>query len=209
MDESELPLLAPFFQEELSISQAAQRLDKPIYFVYRRVQRWLALGLLQETKQVSRQGRPQRYFQTTAQTFFVPVDVVPIEYTTMREEKVRQERWVETLVMLGMRLSETKGIGWQVSASGGNFSYGPSWFGDDWDMLGSDDPVLLDCFETLHLTAADAKALQRELAGLIQRYQGREQSGQRAYLVRLGVLARDDGNVVPYVILSNAQYKNL
>jgi hypothetical protein len=190
MNEQEVRLLSPFFAKEITISEAAARLNQPIYFLYRKVQRWLKLNLLKEVRQVSRRGRPIRYFTTSSKTFFVPANLIPVERSAIRDERLRQAIWLENLILFGFQISLKKDLGWKVTIDlkTGELVSSAALFDTSWTLLNDDAPVYFDAFESINLTFKDAKDFQQELAKLLQHYKHKHSLGGEKYLLRLGIL---------------------
>lgn len=76
-DVESLRFLAPFLGHERTLSGVAAELGAPISTVYRRVQRFVALGLAQVTKESARKGRALKHYRCVADAFFVPVQLAP------------------------------------------------------------------------------------------------------------------------------------
>ncbi|MDQ3397866.1 MAG: helix-turn-helix domain-containing protein [Deinococcota bacterium] len=65
-------LLKPFMQGACTVGEAAGNLNvKPADLFYR-VQRMVALGLLEVVREEPRRGRPLKYYRSSASAFFIP-----------------------------------------------------------------------------------------------------------------------------------------
>ncbi|MFN3267597.1 MAG: hypothetical protein ACK41E_12260 [Deinococcales bacterium] len=65
-------LIEPFVEQESTITAAANRVRVSSLRMFRAVQRMEALGLVRVTRAAPRRGRPQKYYRSVADRFFVP-----------------------------------------------------------------------------------------------------------------------------------------
>lgn len=71
-DPEEQRYLLPFIREELSLSEAARRLEvKPNALLYH-IDKLLALGLLEVARVEPRRGRASKLYRASAERFFIP-----------------------------------------------------------------------------------------------------------------------------------------
>lgn len=70
-------LLEPFIGFERSVTQAAQKIGCSVQRLMYRVERFKQAGLLLETRQERRSGRPVRYYRAVADGFRIPFAFTP------------------------------------------------------------------------------------------------------------------------------------
>jgi hypothetical protein len=194
VNESRVSILGPFFEKPVTISEAAKKLNVSLHSIYRKVQEAEALGLVQVVQNKKRKGRSSKFYQTTAQTFFIPAQHVPLELAIETQLMRFQQRWVDNLVAFALTMTDQKGIGLQISCEVKRVKVSPSLGKREWTMLGDLEPILVEEMAELALTLEDAKALQRDLARLWAEYGAKSVQGtknipqQKAYLLRLGLI---------------------
>jgi hypothetical protein len=194
VNETRAMTLAPFFEEAITVNEAAKLLGVPLHSIYRKVQEAQKLGLLEVVRSEHRKGRSSKLYQTTAQTFFIPAQHVPLELAIETELMRFQQRWVDNLVAFALTMTDQRGIGLQISCEDKRVKVAPSLGKHEWTMLGDLEPILVEEMAQLDLTLEDAKALQRDLARLWAEYGAKSVQGikstqqQKAYLFRLGLI---------------------
>lgn len=67
-----LRFLAPFVARDRTLTGVARELGVPLSTLYRRVQRYVRLGLLRVTREEARVGRARKHYRSTRDAFFVP-----------------------------------------------------------------------------------------------------------------------------------------
>ena len=72
-------LFAPFIGAERSLTQAAQEASCSVQRLAYRVQQFLDAGLLRETRQQRRSGRPIKFYRAVSDGFHVPFEYTPFE----------------------------------------------------------------------------------------------------------------------------------
>ncbi len=72
-------LLTPFLGAERSAAQAAREAGCSLQRMAYRITQFQRAGVLRETRQERRSGRPVRYYQAVADGFHVPFEVTPFE----------------------------------------------------------------------------------------------------------------------------------
>jgi hypothetical protein len=188
---SGLRRLEPFLGPPRSVAEVAQSTGEKPNTVLRRVQRLQALSLLEVAEERPRAGRPVRRYRASADVFFVPFEATGAAdlEDAMAERDADWERLlrrhvvrarIEAMGTWGTRIYRDARGRVQVQtavAPDANAS-----------MLDDDMPAALSAWrDQVWLDHADAKALQRELYALVQRYQ-RAQGAQR-YVVHVGLAA--------------------
>ena len=189
LDPRTMRQLEPFLAEPRTVSEAAEALGELPNTVLKRVGRFLAAGLLEVASVQPRRGRPLRRYRTVADVFFVPFEAGPAE--GLEEALAEREAPYERLLRRNVVQARREALG----------PWGTRIYRDDRGRLQIQMAVRPDANATtleaggpaalsawrdrLQLDYDDAKALQRELFGLLSRYQ-KKRGGQR-YVVHLGL----------------------
>ena len=147
----------------------------------------MALGLLVVSRKVTRKGRAIRLYRTPANRFYVPAAAVDVGMLLRRSEDYWQQRLVDGLLASWGRLTDAE-LGVQVFPNDlGGVRIAP--------VLAPGVPVgtsvegaLLNVWLPLHLEPEDARALQQDLAALVESYSAKHVTDRKANtLVRLAV----------------------
>ena len=159
--------------------------------VLRRVQRLLELGLLEVAETRPRAGRPLRRYRATADVFFVPFEATgaaDLEGALAERDAYWERLLRRHVVRARSEAMRTWGTRIYRDARGRvqvQTAVSPD---ANASMLDDEMPAALSAWrDQVWLDHADAKALQRELYALVQRYQ-RAQGAQR-YVVHVGLAA--------------------
>ncbi|CAM4185348.1 hypothetical protein [Deinococcus marmoris] len=177
----ELRRLAPFMGHEACVSEAARRLGLGITATYKLVARFVALGLLEETRQQRRAGRAIRYYRAPA-TFFVPFHVLGLEEIGERNRLTQLHRFERSFAA-----SVRHGFAPDWGALTGALPSGETYYeiaspdGQIWDPLADDATLILSGWNLIRATPQEARTLQRGLMALITPYLNRE--GGEQYLL--------------------------
>lgn len=181
--------LAPFLGRPRSVSEAARDVGAKPNTVLRRVQRFLDAGLIDVAEIVARRGRPMRRYQAIADVFFVPFEASDAE--DLEAALADREAWVTALLRRSVVRARREAIGtWGTRIyrdARGRVQVQMAVRPDvDAQPPGPDGPAVLSAWrDAIELDYPDAKALQRELFDLLERYQ-RKRGAQR-YVVHLGL----------------------
>lgn len=189
-------LLAPFFESEKSVSEAAEAAGVGFHQMYYLCRRATALGLLKVATLEKRKGRSLKRYRSAAETFFVPYAHMK---ETLREIFITSElRLLPKLTdatmhsfksILGNVLqddewgrlywySETKGLSYFTNSNEKRFPTPKAYL----DYLRSaPTPYLRDATD-LYLSQADARALQQELVDIYERYAAQQSDGSKYHL---------------------------
>ena len=182
-DRAERRWLAPFIADELTIGAAAQALGVPPTQMYKRVTKLLELGLLRITRRVPRAGKALRYFSAVSETFLIPFRVYPPDFIHAANRTLYDDAFrlaLERLYFEQRFVENDWGVRVAVAPSGDTYLQIVKDTGEVWDYLADDAPAVASGWNPIWLDPADAKALQREMVGLLTRYLGK--NGSRAYL---------------------------
>lgn len=187
-------VLAPFMAGERSVGEVAAATGSSTQAVGYWVKRFTDLHLLRCTRVRPRRGRSIRCYRATARGFFVPYEMThagTLEALLIEQERPLTVQFYRDLIRAGdPGVDELRTWGMCVSASGEapylNFAPNPQLKEDvRASLLKPDAPALWTGWATLKLDFADAKALQRDLAALLERYGTRR--GNQDYLMRLAL----------------------
>ena len=181
--------LAPFLGKSLSVQEIANRTGAKANTVLRRVQRFMQAGLLEVAETTPRRGKAIRKYRSVADVFFVPFEAS--EAADLEAALAEREAAVSRLLRRSVVRARSEAIG----------AWGTRIYRDergqvqvqmavqpDADVAPLDPggPAVLSAWrDGLSLDYADAKALQRELVSLLERYE-RKQGAQR-YVLHLGL----------------------
>jgi len=188
-DQTTLRHLAPFLGRTLSVSEAARETGEKANTTLKRVQRFLELGLLEVVGERKRAGRPIKLYRTVADVFFVPFEATHAE--SLEAALAERDAYWERLLRRNVVRTRSERLG----------TWGTRFYRDargrvqvqtavtpdaNATTLAPDAPAVLSLWrDQLTLDFEDAKALQREMFALVQRYQ--QKRGSQRYLVRMGL----------------------
>jgi hypothetical protein len=189
VDQSKQNLLAPFFTQETTISEAAKVAQVSSLIMFRQVKRFESLGLVAVTRIEPRRGKPIQYYQTTAKEFFIPAKVWPLERTLEQVESTLQKVFLHNLVKTLMQNEPTGDPGTRISLSevgtgivAVQLAVAPDKL---WNPEEIEHAALVEVWLTTNLSLGEAKALQQELDSISERYAKKD--GAQKYLLRLGL----------------------
>ena len=188
---SGLRRLAPFLGPPRSVAEVARAAGDTANTVLRRVERLVALGLVEVAEARPRRGRPVRRYRATADVFFVPFEATGAAdlEAALADRDAYWERLLRRHVVRAR--SEAMGVwGTRIYRDARGRVQVQTAVSPDANASMLDDgmPAALSAWrDQLWLEHGDAKALQRELYDLVQRYQ-RRRGGQR-YVVHVGLAA--------------------
>ncbi len=175
---NQLKFLWAFFQGELSVTQAATLHEISPIAMYRRIKRFEVLGLLRVSRLETRAGRAIKHYRTTAEGFFIPFIHTPFETPegfALQMDDFYRIRLIEGLWRARGNLSEM-GICVGIDAQGRVRSTPSRNRGERicaierLDSLSAHDPATWSEWAVMWLEFEQAKAFQRELGELVQRY---------------------------------------
>ena len=181
--------LEPFLGRDCTVSQAAEETSEKPNTVLSRVRRFLNLGLLKISGERSRGGRAVKLYRSAADLFFIPYEATSAE--TLEAAMAERDAYWEATLRRGVVRARTQAVGaWgtrvyrdgrgrlQVQAA-----LNPE---SNYTTLEPGDPAVLSAWrDAVYLDFEDAKALQREMFGLLKTYL--QKRGAQRYIVRLGM----------------------
>lgn len=189
--------LAPFMKDSMTIKDVAHLLELSLNQMLYKVRRLQQLKLLRVAYEKQRKGRAIKYYQAVARRFFVPYDASPFASPAewlMEDYREREQQLAKHVMRAGLSYGRTYGKAGKYGSFGKriffrddgifeeDFTFSPQ---QEADFLEADAPALSSFFVTTDLSFEDAKALQLEIAQLMQRYE-RNGEGQ-PYLLRLAL----------------------
>lgn len=183
--------LKPFMREPLALKAAARECGLPIQAMHYRAQQMLQAGLLEVVGLEARRGRPVKYYQARARAFRFALDLVPqsvleglanhLSWKQNFEQGLAQARsgQGEYEEHLTVYLDPDGLLIWGSSADKQ---------AEQTQFLSDDYPAVLNLWSGgLRLDKAEAKAMQRELWELYERYAHRRGTGK--YILHLGLVS--------------------
>lgn len=188
-DPTTLRQLAPFLGRAVSVSQAARASGEKLNTTYKRVRRFMQLGLLEVAAEMPRAGRATKLYRTVADIFFVPFEATHAE--SLEAALAERDQYWERLLRRNVVRGRREALGsWGTRFyrdSRGRLQVQTALSPDaNATTLDDDAPAVLSLWrDQLMLDFTDAKELQREMFELAQRYQQR--SGAQRYVVRMGL----------------------
>jgi hypothetical protein len=186
-------LLMPFFAGPQTVSGAARRLRQPLRSVANKVQRLVALGLLEVVPPTRPGARGVRRLQTPGEAFFIPLGAFPAELY-LSQEAAYARVFTGALLTVAAQLGDgpEAPVGFRVYAARGGteeatftLAVNPT---ADLDVLAAGNPAFMTGWSTLTLRDETARALQGELLALLERYQALQHPSGAPYLTRWGLV---------------------
>ncbi|MDX2005607.1 MAG: ArsR family transcriptional regulator [Meiothermus sp.] len=181
--------IKPFMRGSATVKQAADEFGQPIQTMHYRVEQMAQAGMLEVAEVQGRRGRPIKHYRATAAAFQVATRLVPSRILEALEnqiswkvgfeqalEQVTEDRhYPDQVVMYYLEADDI--LVWSDRPEGKLEA--PA-------VLADDAPAVLNHWSgAVYLDKADAKAFQRELWELYERYAHRQ--GREKYRVHLGL----------------------
>lgn len=194
-------LLAPFMHGEKTLAQVARHLGMKLPTLSYHVGRYLDLGLLQVSREQARQGRAIKYYRTSANSFFVPFALTSsesLEQLLITMSTSLYEHALKETAHVLRNQADSWGVRVYADADGelsATLQPDTSQQGTLDDFSQSDFPALYLQDSMLQLDFESAKAFQKELGELQERYLKKKREGQQLYLVRLGLIPLRDSPI--------------
>jgi hypothetical protein len=168
-DNKQRTLLSPFFNEPLSIAEAAGRADSLPSTMLQFVRRMDRFGILHHVDDVRRNGRQVRRFTTTADEFFIAIDAA--EDVLLSPERRFQQLYNEALhTEVVHHHYEIEPVGALIRCLPNGVVEMHGALGDrDWTP-GRNGPLIVFEWTMLRLDETTARAFQGELSSLAEKY---------------------------------------
>lgn len=189
--------LRPFLSQESSLKAAADKLGVSLSHMSYWLKRFQETNLVTVVRLEPRAGKPVKVYRTTADVFVAPFELLPSATLTEFFGSFGEEQQRRFSRGLGRVSGTLAARDWGLRV--GRRDDGklrvdtvPDTFRSDAeiDFLAPEFPAAWQSFSTIRLTFEEAKALQRELAGLWERYL--DKSDGQVYQLQLG-LVQDEG----------------
>ena len=190
--------LEPFVQRPTSMSEAAGELGVKLNAMHYRVKQLLDLGLLEVKGKAKRKGRAVKLYGPTAEQFFVPFASTPHETVEAMIRRLSAlDEFLTQVVAVHTAQDERWGVLVSADAPDGAPSLTVKLTPLDTQgapaprsrqaLLASSAPAVWSGETQLMLDFETAKALQRELANLAERFEQKQRVGEQQYYVVLGM----------------------
>jgi DNA-binding Lrp family transcriptional regulator len=190
--------LEAFIPGPTSMSDAAEALGVKLNTMHYRVGQLLDLGLLEVVGLVKRKGRAVKLYGPTAGEFFVPFAATP--HATV-EDMIRRLSALDEFLTHAVATLTSQAENWGVLVSQNMVEKEPRLLvkltpldlqgvpapRPRKTLLASSTPAVWSGEMLVKLDAETAKALQRELANLSERFEQRQTVGGRLYYIVLGM----------------------
>lgn len=193
-DSKQQRYLLPFIREELSLSEAARRLEvRPNTLLYH-VNKLLALGLLEVAQVKQRRGRASKLYRASAERFFIPFSLTQadtVESFSIDNSVQFERRFQRDLIAAEIEVGDDWGVAIYVMADGSlsidltSSREHPT--EDTAFILNDEHPAVWSSWLELNLSFKEAKTLQKELVDLWSRYKQRSNPDELSYTLRLGL----------------------
>jgi DNA-binding transcriptional ArsR family regulator len=185
-------LLSVFINHETSLKVAAGKLKMSLPALSYRVRKLLDLGLLEVSRIEKRKGSPIKYYRTVAEHFFVPFRMTSSDTLESLLESISagfEKRFRRELARVFLEEASEWGLNLYGGADGDfNYSFSPAPERDEVFVQRSLQPNFPAVYDNLFVFAMDfdtAKALQRDIDGVYQRYAKVDMRGQQVYLLQM------------------------
>ncbi len=184
--------LKPFMRGPTTVKAAAEEFKQSLQAMHYRVEQMLRAGLLEVVGLESRRGRAIKHYQSTAEAFQVSVDLIPSslyqalsEYASWKsllERGLRKANPDPDRDLMVVYLDKDDALVWGTGLDSKLVKP---------EELADAFPAIFNTWAgALRLDKADAKALQRELWELYERYAHR--GGSSKYVMHLGLAPHPD-----------------
>jgi hypothetical protein len=172
-------ILMMFTAGPLSVAEAAARSGDDLKRLHHRVQKLCRSGLLVVAAERRRAGRPIKLYRAVSDVFFVPVEMLPRGFGDELAEELRG-------YLSASARRTTRGL---LVAAAGEGRVKVRIVPDE-----EADPDILEVWSVLRLERDEAKALQAELARVINRFKESASGRGKTYLVHSAMARRTSGN---------------
>ena len=198
--------LQPFMGVECSAQAAARESGVPLSTMTSRIRLFARHGLLVRTGEQSRRGRPMPLYRAP-QSLYVPFHVTSLvsdQLLSSASFEFMQRRLMQSVGAAWVEAAERRGwtLGLHVFRNADGFTGqnvsprpAPGEHADVFfdDLLSEEQPAVWDTWGVLALPHDKAKAFQRDMLELKQRYEALvDLAAPRAYIVRLAIAPLTD-----------------
>lgn len=199
-DLTQARLLEPFFDHDITLSDAAKKLNIKLTTLLYHVTKFIRLGLLEISKEESRKGKAIKYYRTTAKSFFVPFDITPnlslkhlLTHLDQPSDEIFNREMARTLQEMssewGVDISKESELLIMIRRSDK-----PRKRETNFNPKG---PAVVSLAGEFHLDYATAKTLQKDLHELLESYEKKQTQGEQHYFYRVGLTPVQDESFEP------------
>lgn len=206
-DLKELRFLEPFIKRECTLSEAAKELGMKLPALSYRVKRLMDIGLLEVAREEVRRGKRVKLYRSSSPRYRVPFEATSVENVVALLELQMNllmpfylRNYARTMMDEAdagyVRIARTED-GKDVDYSLHSSKASPDFvWGEIRDaVLRPDAPALVSMSPRVELDFEDAKALQREMLELYERYSAK--TGAQKYLVHLALVPIHEESELP------------
>ncbi|MGL5819484.1 MAG: hypothetical protein ACRCYR_18120 [Phycicoccus sp.] len=164
--------LAPFMRQELTVSEAAERLEVSASYLLPRVRRLHRLGLLRILREEPRKGRAVKVYRA-ATAYHVPLTLISIERGARASETYWHDTWwrsFEAALLAALAEAPRPGAIVRCDDRGRATIDVADDLGSVWDPHERLQPAVVYTWRAPRLTLDRAKRLQAELGDVIEKY---------------------------------------
>ncbi len=194
-------LIGPFIAKDSTIKHAALTLEISALRMFRAVKKMEALGLLCVARVETRRGHPVKHYRASSDAYFVPYRVTgadSLEDFLMAQDTQLRRVFVRSFAeYLSGVLSEQGSDPGRIIYRDEHGNVTTHSVGGLDDPRGTQTPILegeqytgWSNYSVLRLDLERSRALKSELVAIFEKY--RAHSGQRGYIVRLGMAPLKD-----------------
>lgn len=199
-DLTQARLLEPFFDDDITLSDAAKKLNIKLTTLLYHVTKFIRLGLLEVSKEESRKGKAIKYYRTTAKAFFVPFDLTPslslkhlLTHLDQPSDEIFNREMARTLQDMssewGVDVSKESELLIMIRRRDK-----PRKRETNFNPKG---PALVSLAGEFHLDYVTAKRLQKDLHELLESYEKKQTQGEQHYFYRVGLTPVQDESFEP------------
>ncbi len=207
-DTTQVRLLKPFFCNDVTLSDAARKLNVKLTTLLYHVSKFLKLGLLEVSKEEARKGKAIKYYRTTAKTFFVPFDITPslslkhlLHQLTQPNDEVFHREIARMLQDMSSQWGIEVGVEvFSATSSEDNIEITLRRKGqvrEEDVSFNPDEPALMSSQGRLHLDFKTAKSFQQDLRELLEKYHKQQNPKEQLYFYRVGLTPVKDESYEP------------
>jgi hypothetical protein len=186
---AEAQSLSPFMREEVSLANAAREHQLDLNFLVQKAKQLLALGLIQVTRIQQRSGRPIRFYQSTAEEFFIPESTGAIELVFQQNERKFNQDLERGVINAWMKRHEKPDADWGLRVRLLDTTHRIDVTtavrpGENFD-LSHHDTLAFYSWQVFQLSDDDAQWLRASYKQLREELERRNNGQEQAYLVRM------------------------
>jgi hypothetical protein len=164
IDHAVVRYLEPFLGKESSVGEAAKSLGVSVDVMLPRVRRFAEAGILRQTGEMRRKGRPIKRYQAIADEFFVPSSAIELSDAQLPDRHYETQMQAAFLAVVDHFAHVAPEIGLRVYRNGDSIDVrGAMSSGVNVPFESPLAPAVMREWRTIVLSPARAKQLQRDL----------------------------------------------